>query len=343
MKTFVPFVVIFSFIFILFSCKKHHHITHKNFYHWQSEFNISDSGKQRLKELNITRLYTRFFDVVWDKEANQPMPTSVVKFQSTMPYGIEIIPTIYIKNEVFLKLNDNAITKLSQNISHKINAMAVENKIPFTALQFDCDWTEKTSAKYFQFLKNITQLNPKKRLEATIRLHQVKYFIKTGVPPVNRGALMFYNMGEVSDFNTTNSIFDEKTAKEYLHNFDKYPLPLDVALPLYHWGVVFHNGVAVRLAYGLTNTDCSQNINLEKIAKNKYVAKCNTIVKNHRILQGEIIRLEVADAELSAQAAALISPYIKNDSLSVTIYHWDEKNIIHYSTPQIEKIFNALR
>ncbi len=45
-------------------------------------------------------------------------------------------------------------------------------------------------------------------LSSTIRLHQIKYRERTGVPPVERGMLMFYNMGQFSADPEARAIFD---------------------------------------------------------------------------------------------------------------------------------------
>ena len=74
------------------------------------------------------------------------------------------------------------------------------------------------------------------QLSATIRLHQVKYREETGVPPVDYGVLMYYNMGHISAMGA-NSIYDRSTALRYLGKLREYPLPLDIALPMFAWGV----------------------------------------------------------------------------------------------------------
>ncbi|MBK8703650.1 MAG: hypothetical protein IPN33_08475 [Saprospiraceae bacterium] len=118
-------------------------------------------------------------------------------------------------------------------------------------IQIDCDWTEKTRDSYFYLLKKMReQLEPGNcALSATIRLHQVRYFKKTGAPPVDRGMLMFYNMGDVESWEEPNSILNIKKGEPYLDGAARYPLPLDVALPAFGWGVLFREGRMIRLIY----------------------------------------------------------------------------------------------
>ncbi|MGG2305049.1 hypothetical protein ACE4Z6_26875, partial [Salmonella enterica] len=93
--------------------------------------------------------------------------------------------------------------------------------------QIDCDWTLGTKEKYFSLLKRIKE-RMALPLSCTIRLHQVKYQAKTGVPPVDRGMLMYYNMGHVEGATETNSIYDPANADKYVSYVKDYPLPLDV-------------------------------------------------------------------------------------------------------------------
>ncbi len=75
-------------------------------------------------------------------------------------------------------------------------------------------------------------------LSATIRLHQVKYFETTGVPPVKSGMLMFYNTGDLENPSEENSILNIETAELYLSGLEDYPMQLDIVLPLFSWAVV---------------------------------------------------------------------------------------------------------
>jgi len=54
------------------------------------------------------------------------------------------------------------------------------------------------------------------------------------VPPVDKGLLMFYNMGKISpDLNARNSIYNRADAEAYLESLPNYRLSLDVALPVF--------------------------------------------------------------------------------------------------------------
>ena len=102
--------------------------------------------------------------------------------------------------------------------------------------------------KYTDFLEEVKKsISKDVKLSCTIRLHQVKYALKSGIPPVNRGTLMFYNMGDIYDQNESNSIYNLKNAEKYTAFIKDYKLPLDLALPIFRWYVHYRNNTVIGL------------------------------------------------------------------------------------------------
>ena len=66
-------------------------------------------------------------------------------------------------------------------------------------------------------------------LSATIRLHQLKFIGESGIPPVDKGLLMCYNMGDLHRLRISNSILETAELKKYIKQLSVYPLKLDVA------------------------------------------------------------------------------------------------------------------
>ena len=137
--------------------------------------------------------------------------------------------------------------------------------------------------KYFTLIEQIKQLTEINNIEitTTIRLHQVKFFNKTGVPPIKRGMLMFYNMSDVSNMKTRNSIYDEVLAKKYLINFDKYPLDLDVVMPAFSWACWFRNGKLKNLINDVKAKDIEENLNFVKEDKNIFRVTKEILLKGN--------------------------------------------------------------
>src|SRR4051812_9674659 len=85
----------------------------KAFYFWKVRWAPTPAELQSLVELGINRLYLRFFDVGWDLHNNYPTPMAPIQFKSPIPPNTEVIPVVFIKNLVFLKLNRADVPKFA--------------------------------------------------------------------------------------------------------------------------------------------------------------------------------------------------------------------------------------
>ena len=168
------------------------------------------------------------------------------------------------------------------------------------------------------------------KISSTIRLHQIKYAQKTGTPPVDKGVLMFYNMGKLSDTATANSILDITTAKKYMMNFNKYNIPIDVALPLFSWGVQFRNGKVVSLMNNLSSLQVSNNPNLKEIKPNYFRVKKASYLNDQFVYKGDEIKLEKVSIESLKEAKELLDYYIKQKDFELIYYHLDDAVISNY-------------
>src|SRR5690606_21707520 len=188
-----------------------------SFYYWKTAFEIGDIERKVITENEVSRLYVRYFDV--GMENGESAPIGILHVDS-FPAGITIIPVVFIKNEVFKHPQDSLAIQVQQLIT------AINNKTGISPqeVQFDCDWTETTKDAYFSFLRTFKKESGL-ALSATIRLHQLKYRTRSGIPPADRGVLMYYNMGKIGG--ATNSVYDKETAARYTGFLRSYPLPLD--------------------------------------------------------------------------------------------------------------------
>ncbi len=311
------------------------------FYHWQTHLKITPSERLLLDSLNVKKLYVKFFDIDLDGNGG-PAPQALVQMDTHLLHGLDIVPTIFITNRTFKSISKKEIETLAENIFDKINAL----HRPPSEYQFDCDWTKSTRENYFYFLKYFnsqvaenqsTINNQQSTITSTIRLHQLKYPDQTGVPPVDRGMLMFYNMGDLDNWETENSILDLSIAEKYLPptqqstiNNQQYPIPLDIALPIFKWGVVFRNGELVYLINNLGEQDLRDTIRFVKLATNRYEVRRSTYLAGYYLYGGDLVRLEGVGPELLENAGAMLgdrftklSKFSKPDAATITFYHLD--------------------
>ena len=235
-----------------------------SFYSWENSF----------EEQNINeKLYIKVLDV------NFSTKLELLKTNIKEPPK-NFIPVIYITNETMKNVDYSLVSKA---------ILETLKNYKFDEIQIDCDWSLSTRSNYFNLLEDLKEkLN--KKISATIRLHQIKYYTKTGIPPVDYGVLMYYNMSNIGDFNTKNSILDNEIAKKYHYNFDVYPLKLKLALPLYSQAIQFREEKAISLFEGVEEKDF--NNDFEKLENNRYKVLNSHYFKGRYIYKDDIFRLE---------------------------------------------------
>ena len=327
-----------------FSCneKKEDRQIERSFYYWKSVLNLTGFEKQRLDSLKVKTIYLKFFDVDWDEAAKKPMPVAKMKATNyKLQGGFQIIPTVFITNACIQKIDSSQVTELAENMYSLI--LEIRNAHGFDSIpeiQIDCDWTAASKEKYFLLLNNIKQKITNIKLSCTIRLHQIKYIAKTGVPPVDRGLLMCYNMGNLKDPATKNSILETAELKKYIGNLSNYSLPLDVAFPLFDWKVLYRNNFYTGLIQNLPDTLFSNSFSAK--TGNRYQVLKDTLLQGYDLRKGDMIRDEQSDIKELLAAANEISKHLKNTQPRVSLYHLDSLILSKYATHELESIYNSL-
>lgn len=335
-------LIIISIIFS-YCTKKEDRTIEPSFYFWKQNFKINDSEKQILDSLKVKKLYVKFFDVIWKEEVNDAVPVAVLNIDSLSASVLEIIPTVFITNKTMLKIDRDKIKTLAKRILKKITEINNQFKNnTISEIQFDCDWSEQSKDKYFYLLNQIKNkiADQNIKISSTIRLHQVKYYKKTGVPPVDKGMIMFYNMGKINDINEKNSILNLKTAEEYLYNFEEYPLELDVALPVFSWAVIFRKGKAVKLINNIDKDLLNDHSKFKK-SEDNYTALKSFYLHSIYVYKGDKIRLEEIKMTDLRKAAKMLSSRIKNRRITVSFFHLDETVAEDYDFQSLQGVIDS--
>lgn len=332
MKTILKIIavlVLLISIVILFNPNKRPPIS---FYYWKQTYSVNKQQQQLLHDSETQKIYLKFFDVILENNGPFPKPISIIKFKEQPK--LSIIPCVYIKNEVF-KINVGK-KKLANNVSNLIRKIASENKIAIHEIQIDCDWSNSTKDHYFDFLTDLQKLTPTIEITSTIRLHQIKYQSTTGVPPVKKGVLMCYNMDDIDLFETQNSIISLSTFKKYIKSNSDYPISLDLALPIYQWGLVFRLGKLSLIANGLSKNEL-RNSNFSELKTNIFRVNRNCYLNETYVCKGDLIRLETSSPETLINCVN----YLNESELSfnqLILFHISQQYINRYNGKFITKI-----
>lgn len=283
------------------------------------------------------------FDVDWDEAGGTFIPVGKIVFISKPPRSLTYTPVVYIVNKTLQKTTPGAIGDLAIKILIQVQYITQLQNITFNELQLDCDWTETTREKYFHLLSVLKEALGKHHqlLSATIRLHQVKYASITGIPPVNKGMLMYYNMGKLGTSPGPNSIFNAEDASRYVDYIDKYPLPLDAALPAILWGIHIRENKIVNLLNNLSLQDFKNNRNFSRLDSLQVRADSSTFFKGLYFKKNDIIKMEEINPDLCLKAAKQLRSHLPKALRTVAIFQLDSLMTTRYEEKNLEKIFGT--
>ena len=294
----LSFTIIISLILLFLPKKKN---LNYSFYHWSNTYNQKD-----VKD----KLYIKILDIDYSTKLE------LVNTYFKQKPKEDFVPVVYITNETMKNVD-------YKNISKAIRLRIAALGFSYEEIQIDCDWSNQSKSNYFNLLQDLKKkLN--KTLSATIRLHQIKYYDKTGIPPVDYGLLMYYNMSDITKKETKNSILDTSTARKYHYNFDAYKLKLKLALPLYSQAVQFRYDKALDIFEGVILSDFNENFKM--ISPNIYKALKSRYFKGRYIYKNDIFRFEDSKEEDIKLAIKDFFSLSKNSFEEIIFYTIKYKN-----------------
>ncbi len=311
MKTIKTGIILLVSLVVLSCTKPVLQYDNRGIYYWKTVFNISERDNVVFKKLKIDKLYLRITDVIFDEKNKIPVPSAPVVLDSKIPDGMELVPVVFIVPDVFKKISDHQAKELAINIT---NACFMAGKAAGKAIeeiQIDYDWTPSTRERYFYFLeclkKEIETQKFAADLSCTLRLHQVKYMKKTGVPPVNRTSLMLYNMVDSRKVSGENTIYSLKEMKKYTSSIKKYPIKMDLIFPVFSETLIYRNN---HLA-GMMNLHDPERLkdseNFKKSGKDTFISLKSNVYGGYELNAGDVIKAEKPDLNEVRRGALLLA------------------------------------
>lgn len=314
-------VFFFLLLFSFFGCKSKRLDQPIDFYYWKSFYSISPLEKEKLEELAVKRLYTRFFDV--DKVQGKIEPIGIIQNFNAKSLVVDYVPTVFITNRTFSATNEQQVIQLAKNVSNFIQEIAQRGDLDaYTEIQIDCDWTASTKTNYFLFLTELKKVS-QKEISATLRLHQVKFKTKEGVPPLDKMVLMCYATENPTEGSKKNSILDAGIAKDYLKNLEDYPIKLDVALPIYSWAIITNHLGKVRLVNSFSVSDL-EGKPVKNLGNGIFEAESDFFIEKFYISKGFTIKVETVSATVLREMKSFLAQKLPSTH-QIIYYHLDER------------------
>ena len=311
------------------------------FYFWTGNFIFNSTDSLNLAKTDTEKIYVKLFEVVF--EDGKPQPSSAVYFNDPVPSHLEMVPTVFITNETFKGIDSTGIDTLSQNVflrlKLQLTGMKLWNKTE--EIQFDCDWNESTRDKYFYFLQLMKNKMNKITLSCTIRLYQYKYYKKAGVPPVDKGLLMCYNVNDLRNPNNENSIFNKTDVMSYVKDIS-YPLNFDLALPVFSWAVRFREGYFDGLMNQFTNAYIKSDTSFVKLDKeNTYKCLHDGYYKDFYVQKDEVIKIEEPNIDDVIEVKNYLANTNPDKMKDITLFSYSQQTIDKLTHEKLLEIYRT--
>jgi hypothetical protein len=330
-----------------------------SFYFWKTQYELSKPEQDILQETKAKKIYFRAFDIKNSYSAELIEPNQVMLWTDEPTPGIAYIPTVYVDYKLFLGRSelsgnddiasaDEVITRVVSRATAvktysgpelstiEIDALAKKivslckqimdyKNLELKEIQIDCDWTERSKDGYFQLLRSIKEQNI--NVSSTLRLWQYKMTKTSGIPPADYVTLMCYNMGELGRVQNSNSILQLDVLESYLAKTEPYPLPVNVAMPIFTWYITFENNEFKGIKYNLPEDSSTWKKDSNKIifTKPHYDTKNQTYFNQQTIL----IEEQVSNDDLQ-KALELINKLNINTKHETIYFSLDSSNILRH-------------
>lgn len=303
-----------SFLLIVFcTCAPSPEAPH-GIYYWQTRWIMTPEAVTELENLGVGRLFLRLFDL--DLIDGAPRPRGPLQLPDTTVFtgNLEIVPVVFITNAVFLADTDPEALAVRLTAALSMRAARLPALRTARELQIDCDWTPRSRDRYFAFLTALARELPGRALSVTVRLHQYREREANGIPPVDYGLLMCYNLAPVQELTTRNAILDLDLLAGYLRA-PRYPLPLEAALPTFRWGAAFRGDRFL----GITNA-VAPDERLRPFPNGLLLAQRDTTVGSLLLRAGDAVRPDgpTGDDLLLAVRLLRLRPEVR----TVHFYDW---------------------
>lgn len=332
------------FLLFLLSACRHDKKIGTSFYYWKTVYSANPAELKYSQNLHINKLYVRIMDVDMDETSVTPVPISPIKFKNKLPDTVNIVPVVFIVNDILKTTTKPALDELAKKILFFVKGKVEQSgKSGYRELQIDCDWTLTTRDNYFYLLQQLRKQTQAehKTLSVTLRLHQLKNQKRNGIPPADRVMLMCYNMGNLRKYGDQNSILDVPEMKKYINiNISDYHLPVDIALPLFSWAVAFRDKRYIGISKRVSYRDLNNAAQFVKETGNIYRAKTDLPQYGFKI--NDEVRWENTSLTALQDAAKYLSGVIKTDTINVAYFHLDEATIQAFKYEDLEKATHLL-
>ena len=141
---------------------------------------------------------------------------------------------------------------------------------------------------------------------------------------------MYYNMGTIAA-DTLNSVYDREIALKYLKSLIKYPLKLDIALPIFSTGVHIRNGKVLNLISKINIHSFDNDSNFIKTGEKRVKVKYPNFKFGYYFKKNDEIKLETINFNHIIEMADDLEENLRRPPSQIIFFDLDSTNLIYYN------------
>jgi hypothetical protein len=147
-------------------------------------------------------------------------------------------------------------------------------------------------------------------------------------------------MGKIEDKSTENSIISESELKKYILESETYPLPVDIALPSYHWGLIYRLGKLTLIVNDIDKNSI-KSFAFSQISNNKYKADSSFYYNNTYFCKDDVLRIEESNPNTLVRCVDILKNS-KHRFNEVIFYHLSSNSISNYEKGFFSKLIATI-
>lgn len=148
-------------------------------------------------------------------------------------------------------------------------------------------------------------------------------------------------MGNLKNPATKNSIIETTELRKYIGNLSSYPLPLDIALPLFEWKVLFRENIYKGLIENIPDVAFTNSFTRKE--EGRFEILKDTILAGYDLRKGDVLRSEESNIAELTTSAKEVNQRLKNTLGRVSLYHLDSVTLSKFTTNELEGIYTIFR
>ena len=153
---------------------------------------------------------------------------------------------------------------------------------------------------------------------------------------------MCYNVDDPKLFSVSNSIFNKEKILEYIEGI-KYPFNLDIALPVYSWGIRFDSQKRFDgLLNGITKTMVgAAPLFVKTNITNTYLCIKDTLLGGYPFVAKQFLRVEEPDLNDEQKILETLKKNLQTKPITLSLFYFDGK-IFNEHKKQIEQVYSVI-